>query len=95
MIAMSLLVAVARRTNPHRPLPPYAVATRGAAARAKSCDRSAPFSTPKPSATPAAAPVKVPAVAGVPPATVKRLPVPPTTVAGTLLQLAKDFRAAG
>jgi hypothetical protein len=37
----------------------------------------------------------VPAVAGVPPATVKHVPVPPTTVAGTLLQVAKGFRERG
>ena len=50
---------------------------------------------PKPNATPAAAPVKVPAVVGVPPATVKPSPVPPTSVAGTLLHLARDFRQRG
>ena len=43
----------------------------------------------------AAAPVKVPAVAGVPATTIKRVPAPPTTVAGTLLQVAKDFRERG
>jgi tetratricopeptide (TPR) repeat protein len=53
------------------------------------------FHPPKPGATPAAAPVKVPAVVGIPPATVKRVPVPPTTVAETLLQLAKGFRERG
>jgi hypothetical protein len=47
------------------------------------------------SAAKAAAPVKVPAVAGVPSATVKRVPAPPTTVAETLLQVAKGFRERG
>jgi tetratricopeptide (TPR) repeat protein len=52
------------------------------------------FRPPKRSAIPAA-PVKVPAVAGVPSATVKREPAQPTTVAETLLRLAKGFRERG
>ncbi|MEO5717337.1 MAG: tetratricopeptide repeat protein [Chthoniobacterales bacterium] len=50
---------------------------------------------PKPKPTPSAAPVQVPAVAGVPSATVKRDPAAPTSVAGTLLQVAKGFRERG
>ena len=42
-----------------------------------------------------AAPVQVPAVAGVPPATVQRAPAEPTTVAETLLHVARDFRERG
>ena len=49
----------------------------------------------KPIATPAAAPVKVPAVAGVPPATVRRKEAPPASVAETLLRVAKGFRERG
>ena len=41
------------------------------------------------------APVEVPAVAGVPPATVQRVPAEPTSVAETLLHVAKDFRERG
>ncbi len=96
MIAMSLLVAIAG-AQILRP-PPY-LHTRAPreellpARRLRS--RRASFQRPKPIATPATAPVKVPAVAGVPPATVKRAPVQPTSVAGTLLQLAKGFRERG
>ncbi len=92
---MSLLVAVAgaqiltalylHTQSPREGLPP----AQKAAIEARL------FQRPKSDATPAAAPVKVPAVAGVPPATVKRVPVPPTSVAGTLLRLAKDFRERG
>jgi len=45
--------------------------------------------------TPKAEPVQVPAVAGVPPATVRRTPAPPTSVAETLLRVAKGFRERG
>lgn len=41
------------------------------------------------------APVQVPAVAGVPPATVQRVPAEPATVAETLLHVARDFRERG
>ncbi len=51
------------------------------------------FPTVKP--TPPAAPIKIPALAGVPSATVKRAPVAPAGVAGTLLQVAKGFRERG
>ncbi len=95
MIAMSLLVAVAgaqiltalylHTRPPHEELLP----AQKAAIEARL------FRRPKSGATPAAAPVKVPAVAGVPPATVKHVPVPPTTVAGTLLHVAKGFRERG
>ncbi|MBA2435670.1 MAG: tetratricopeptide repeat protein [Chthoniobacterales bacterium] len=53
------------------------------------------FRYPKPKATPSAAPVKVPAVAGVPSATVRRAPAAPTGVADTLLNVAKGFRERG
>ncbi len=53
------------------------------------------FHSPKPRATEPAAPVKVPAVAGVPSATVQRAPVAPTGVADTLLHVAKGFRTRG
>ena len=95
MIAMSLLVAVAvvqiltalylHTRSPHEELLP----AQKAAIEARL------FRRPKSGATPAAASVKVPAVAGVPPATVKHVPVPPTTVGGTLLQMAKGFRERG
>ncbi len=49
---------------------------------------------PTPRTAPAA-PVQVPAVAGVPPATVKQRPAAPTGVAGTLLSVAKGFRERG
>ena len=45
--------------------------------------------------TPTVRPVNVPAVAGVPPATVRRVPTPPTSVADTLLRVAKGFRERG
>jgi tetratricopeptide (TPR) repeat protein len=95
VIAMSLLVAVAvaqiltalylHTRPPHEELLPGQ----------KAAIEERLFRRPKFSATPAAAPVKVPAVAGVPPATVKQVPVPPTTVAETLLQVAKGFRERG
>ena len=95
MIAMSLLVAVAgaqiltalylHTRAPREELLP----AQKAAIEARL------FQRPKSGATPAAAPVKVPAMAGVPPATVERVPVPPTSVSGTLLQLAKGFRERG
>lgn len=53
------------------------------------------FRHSQPSVTAAATPIKVPAVAGVPPATVRRVSPPPTTVAETLLSLAKGFRERG
>ncbi|MDQ3115631.1 MAG: tetratricopeptide repeat protein [Verrucomicrobiota bacterium] len=53
------------------------------------------YHQPKPKATAPAEPVKVPAVAGVPPATVKRAPAAPTGVADTLLHVAKGFRERG
>lgn len=43
----------------------------------------------------AAAPVQVPAVSGVPPATVKRVETPPRSVPETLLRVAKGFRERG
>ena len=46
------------------------------------------FPRSKPRPTPAASPLKVPAMAGVPAATVERSPTQPTTVSQTLLQLA-------
>ena len=95
MIAMSLLVAVAvaqiltalylHTRPPHEELLPGQ----------KAAIEERLFRRPKSGATPAAASVKVPAVAGVPPATVKQVPVPPTTVGGTLLQVAKGFRERG
>lgn len=45
--------------------------------------------------TPTVRPVTVPAVAGVPPATVRRVQTPPTSVADTLLRVAKGFRERG
>lgn len=45
--------------------------------------------------TPVAAPVKVPAVAGVPPATVRQVETPPKSVPDTLLRVAKGFRERG
>ena len=46
--------------------------------------------------TPSVAPAKLPAVTGVPPATVRRAPPPPpTSVADTLLRVAKGFRERG
>jgi hypothetical protein len=51
------------------------------------------YSPPKPKS--AATPVKVPAVAGVPPATVTRTPAAPVGVAATLLHVAKGFRDRG
>jgi hypothetical protein len=53
------------------------------------------FRHPKPRARPSAAPVTVPAVTGVPSATIRRTQAPPTTVAETLLRVAKDFRERG
>ncbi|MGI8889639.1 MAG: tetratricopeptide repeat protein [Chthoniobacterales bacterium] len=53
------------------------------------------FRHAQPSTTPLAAPVKVPAVAGVPPATVQRVPARPASVAETLLGVAKGFRERG
>ena len=53
------------------------------------------FRRPKSGATPAAASVKVPAVAGVPPATVKQVPVPPTTVGGDPSASGEGFSRAG
>ena len=53
------------------------------------------FPRSKPRPTPAASPLKVPAMAGVPAATVERSPAQPTTVSQTLLQLAKEFRERG
>ena len=70
--------------EPREPLPPAQ----------KSAVEARLFRPPKLRATPAA-PVKVPAVAGVPSATVKRVPVAPTTVAETLLHLALGFRERG
>ena len=53
------------------------------------------FNDAKVTPTPKARPVTVPAVAGVPPATVRRKPAPPTSVAETLLRVAKGFRERG
>ncbi|MDQ3547164.1 MAG: tetratricopeptide repeat protein, partial [Verrucomicrobiota bacterium] len=53
------------------------------------------YRSPKPKTTAPAEPVKVPAVAGVPAATVKRAPAAPTGVADTLLHVAKGFRERG
>lgn len=75
-----------------RPLPETLPPARKAALEARL------FRPAKPNrrtAAAAAAPVQVPAVAGVPAATVKRVPAPPTTVAETLLSVAKDFRERG
>ena len=52
------------------------------------------FNQPTPKTAPAA-PVQVPAVTGVPSATVKQTPAAPTGVAGTLLNVAKGFRERG
>ncbi|MEO5754032.1 MAG: hypothetical protein ABIR38_04940 [Chthoniobacterales bacterium] len=95
-IAVSLLGAVAlaqvltalylRTRPPHDELLPPA---RKAAVEARL------FRTGKPVASPSAAPVKLPAMEGVPPATVRQAPAPPHTVAGTLLQVARGFRERG
>ena len=53
------------------------------------------FNDAKVTSTPTARSVTVPAVAGVPPATVRRRQVPPTSVAETLLRVAKGFRERG
>ena len=53
------------------------------------------FNDSKVTPTPTARPVTVPAVAGVPPATVRRVQAPPTSVADTLLRVAKGFRERG
>ncbi len=53
------------------------------------------FDNAKVTLRPAASPVTVPAVAGVPQATVQRVQAPPTSVAETLLRLAKGFRERG
>jgi tetratricopeptide (TPR) repeat protein len=53
------------------------------------------FQHPQLAATPAAKPVKLPAVVGVPPATVRPVQPPPASVPETLLELAKNFRAHG
>jgi hypothetical protein len=95
VIALSLLAAVAAaeiltalylHTRPPR---------EGLLPAQKAAIEARLFRRPKLGATPAAAPVNVPAVAGIPPATVKRVPVPPTTVAGTLLHVARGFRERG
>ncbi|MGI8957142.1 MAG: tetratricopeptide repeat protein, partial [Chthoniobacterales bacterium] len=53
------------------------------------------FRAPKLRTTASTEPVKVPAVAGVPSATVTRAPAKPTGVADALLHLAKSFRERG
>ncbi|MEO8440809.1 MAG: tetratricopeptide repeat protein [Spartobacteria bacterium] len=53
------------------------------------------FRRPRLTTTPMPGPVKVPAVAGVPSATVQRMPAQPKGVAETLLHLAKSFRERG
>ena len=53
------------------------------------------FSQPTPSTTPATKPVKLPALEGVPSATVRRVEAPPQSGAETLLRLAKNFRERG
>ena len=53
------------------------------------------FNNAKVTPAPTVGPVTVPAVAGVPPATVRRVQAPPTSVAETLLRMAKSFRERG
>ncbi len=53
------------------------------------------YRRPKAAATPPAAPVQVPAVAGIPAATIQRVEATPKTVPGTLLRVAKGFRERG
>jgi hypothetical protein len=53
------------------------------------------FNDAKVTPAPSIGPVTVPAVAGLPPATVRRAPAPPTSVAETLLRVAKGFRERG
>jgi len=53
------------------------------------------FPNPGPSATPATGPVTLPAVEGVPSTIVQRVETRPQSVPGTLLRVAKDFRARG
>ena len=53
------------------------------------------FDSPKVKPAPSVEPVTVPAVAGVPQATVRRALAPPTSVADTLLGVAKDLRERG
>ncbi|HEX4668010.1 MAG TPA: tetratricopeptide repeat protein [Chthoniobacterales bacterium] len=53
------------------------------------------FQAPKVAPRPSAGPIKVPAVAGVPPATVERVETPPKSVPETLLRVAKGFRERG
>ena len=53
------------------------------------------FNNARGTPAPTAGPVTVPAVAGVPPATVRRVQAPPTSVAETLLRIAQGFRERG
>jgi TPR repeat len=53
------------------------------------------FLAPKVAPRPSAGPVNVPAVAGVPSATVRRVETPPKSVPETLLRVAKGFRERG
>jgi hypothetical protein len=75
-----------------RPPPEALPPARKAAVEARLFPPSKPNAK---TATAAAPPVKVPAVAGVPAAMVKRTPAPPTSVAEKLLRVAKDFRERG
>ncbi|HEY3601328.1 MAG TPA: tetratricopeptide repeat protein [Chthoniobacterales bacterium] len=72
-----------------RPQEKAQTATQRAAVEARLFEQS------KASATPVAKPVQLPAVVGVPSTTVRPVATPPESVAGTLLQLAKNFRQRG
>ena len=84
------------RPNPHRPLPPDAAARRGADPRAKSCDRSAPFSTSESRVRrPRRLRSRCPQWRVFHPRRSSACRFRRRSVAGTLLQLAKDFRERG
>ncbi|MEP6976092.1 MAG: tetratricopeptide repeat protein [Spartobacteria bacterium] len=94
-VAMALLGAVATAqiltalylyTRQARSAPPTA-AQKTAEARL--------FPKPKPAVTPRAAPIQVPAMIGVPKATVHRTDTPPKSVSETLVRVAKGFRERG
>ncbi len=87
MAAAQILTALYLYTRP--PREPALAPAQKAAVEARL------FRHPRPVATASAGPVKVPAVAGVPPATVQRKEAPPASVAETLLRVAQGFRERG
>lgn len=84
--AAQILAALYFYTRPREPAP--------ISAKRKAIEERL-FRRPEVAPTPLAAPVKVPAVAGVPSATVRRVETPPKSVPDTLLRVAKGFRERG